>query len=203
MRYWRRIAAALSVAMTLITFPAAADPISVVALGDSNTNGFGMGRASAWPTLIEKWLREKNYDVRIRNAGVTARTTGGGLKRLNSAAPEGTDAVIVFLGRNDLRFKVSAKTTRRNLDQIVRVLRERGIEVLLIGFEPYDISAIAKEYGADYYPDFFEGVTENGVKQSRYVLRFDPFRHLNASGHKVIAERLLPSIEKLVRRAGR
>ena len=70
MRYWRRIAAALSVAMTLITFPAAADPISVVALGDSNTNGFGMGRASAWPTLIEKWLREKspppNHRVHIR-----------------------------------------------------------------------------------------------------------------------------------------
>lgn len=198
-----QILSILIIGMTVAASPAEARQVSVVALGDSNTNGFGIGSEFAWPTLIEKWLRAKGADVKIRNAGVTARTTRGGLKRLKRAVPDGSDAVIVFLGRNDLRFKFSPDTTRRNIDQIVRELRERELEVLLIGFEPYDLSGIAKKYGADYYPDFFAGVTEDGVKLSKYVIRFDPFRHLNASGHEVVAKRLLPSIEKLVRRTGK
>ena len=193
-----QLLAAALVAITLFALPAEARPLSIVALGDSNTNGFGIGRASAWPIRIEERLRAKGYDVRIHNAGVTASTTAGGLKRLNNAVPGGTDAVIVFLGRNDMRFRVSPAVTHRNLDQTVGELRKRGISVLLIGFEPYNFSAIARENGAAYYPDFFAGVTNNGVKQSQYVLRFDPFRHLNASGHAVIAMRLLPAVERLI-----
>jgi acyl-CoA thioesterase-1 len=107
----------------------------------------------------------------------------------------------VFLGRNDKRFHAPVKTTRRNVDEIVKRLRERDIEVLLIGFDNYDFGDIAEEHGAAYYPDFFAGVARNGKKLRRYVLPLDPIRHLNPSGHKVIAERLLPSVESLVQRA--
>jgi acyl-CoA thioesterase-1 len=190
---------------TLLACPVAvqAAPIDIVAIGDSNTNGDGIIRASAWPAQLEKSLRAKGYDVRVHNAGASGDTTGEALARLDRAVPEGTDAAIVFLGRNDKRFHAPMKLTRRNIDEIVKRLRGRDIAVLLIGFENYDFGDIADAHGAAYYPDFFAGVTRNGKKLRRYVLPLDPIRHLNPSGHAVIAERLLPSVELLVQRINR
>jgi acyl-CoA thioesterase-1 len=192
--------------LLVVPFAAAAAqaaPIDIVAIGDSNTNGDGIIRASAWPAQLEKLLRAKGYDARIRNAGVSGDTTGEALARLGRAGPAGTDIAIVFVGRNDRRFHAPVKTTRRNIDEIVGRLRKREIEVLLIGFDNYDFADIAKAHGAAYYPDFFAGVTKNGKKLRRYVLPLDPIRHLNPSGHRVIAERLLPSVEPLVQRVNR
>jgi acyl-CoA thioesterase-1 len=198
-------ARALVLGIPLVVPLAAAEarPIDIVAIGDSNTNGDGIVRAWAWPARLEKLLRAKGYDVRIRNAGASGDTTGEALARLGRAVPGGTDIAIVFLGRNDKRFRAPVKTTRRNIDEIAKGLRERGIEVLLIGFDKYDFADIAKDRGAAYYPDFFAGVARNGKKLSRYVLPLDPVRHLNPSGHAVIAERLLPSVETLVRKVNR
>jgi acyl-CoA thioesterase-1 len=195
----------LVVGILLVAPLAAAEalPIDIIAIGDSNTNGDGIIRASAWPAQLEKLLRAKGHDVRIRNAGVSGDTTGEALARLGRAVPKGTDIAILFLGRNDMRFRAPVKTTRRNIDEMVKRLRKRDIEVLLIGFDKYDFADIAKDRGAAYYPDFFAGVTRNGKKLRRYVLPLDPIRHLNPSGHAVIAERLLPSVEPLVQRVNR
>jgi acyl-CoA thioesterase-1 len=195
----------LVVAVLLIVPLAAAEAqsIDIVAIGDSNTNGDGIIRAAAWPAQLEKLLRAKGYDVRIHNSGVSGDTTGEALARLRRAVPDGTGVAIVFLGRNDRRSRTPIATTRRNVGEIVGRLRKRDIEVLLIGFEGYDFADVAKEHGAAYYPDFFVGVTRNGKKLRRYVLPLDPIRHLNPSGHRVIAERLLPSVEPLVQRVNR
>ena len=187
--------------MLAMTAPAFAETREIVALGDSNTNGDGIIRASAWPAQLEKLLRAKGHDVKIRNAGVSGDTTGEALARLKRAVPDGTDIAIVFLGRNDMRFHAPVATTRRNIEEILGQLRARDIDVLLIGFPPYDFADIATKHGAAYYPDFFAGVTRNGRKLRRYVLPLDPIRHLNPSGHAVIAERLLPEVERLVQRA--
>jgi acyl-CoA thioesterase-1 len=190
---------------TLLACPVAAQaaPIEIVALGDSNTHGDGIVRASAWPAQLEKLLRARGNDVRIHNAGVSGDTTGEALARLERAAPDGTKIAIVFLGRNDKRSATPVATTRRNIGEIVGRLRKREVEVLLIGFEDYDFADVAEEHGAAYYPDFFAGVTRNGKKLRRYVLPLDPIRHLNPSGHRVVAEQLLPEVELLVQRVNR
>jgi acyl-CoA thioesterase-1 len=192
------VAAALAVA------PAAEEPVTIVAVGDSNFNGDGVVRAYALPAQLERLLRQKGYDIRVLNAGVSGDTTAAGLARLDRALPGDTDAAIVFLGRNDMRLRVPLNVTRENITRIVQRLRQRRIPTLLIGFSPYDFSDIAGENHAIYYPDFFDGVTnKNGRKRFRYVLPLDPVRHLNASGYGVIAGRLLPDVEKLIGRVDR
>jgi acyl-CoA thioesterase-1 len=199
-----RLVAAVLVALAAAIGPAAARPVTIVALGDSNFNGDGVVRAYALPAQLEELLLQKGYDVRIFNAGVSGDTTAGGLARLDRAVPADADAAIVFLGRNDMRFRVPVGVTRDNITRIVQHLRKRRIPTLLIGFPPYDFSDIARENNAIYYPDFFAGVTnDNGRKRFRYVLPFDPVRHLNPSGYRVIAERLLPDVEKLIGDVGR
>jgi acyl-CoA thioesterase-1 len=178
-----------------------AQPVEIIALGDSNTAGDGVGKRHAWPTLVEAMLRAEGSEVTIHNAGVSGDTTGEALARLDIAIRENADAAIVFLGRNDMRLGAPVERTNANIAQIVSRLRQRGIEVLLIGFEPYDFSAIATAEGAIYYPDFFTGVAKNGKKLRRYILPLDLVHHLNPSGHRVVAEHLLPSIRELVKRA--
>ena len=178
-----------------------AQPIEIVAFGDSNTAGDGVGKNYAWPALVQKMLRAKGYDVTIRNAGASGDTTAEALARFDNAFPAETDAAIVFLGRNDMRFGAPVAGTKANIEKIVSRLRQRDIDVLVIGFQPYDLSEIAAAEGAAYYPDFFDGVSRNGKKLRRYTLPLDFFHHLNAAGHKVVAEHLYPAVEELVKRA--
>src|SRR4051795_12621780 len=49
-------------------------PIGIVALGDSNTAGFGVGRDQAYPAHLERMLRAAGHDVQVWNAGVTGDT---------------------------------------------------------------------------------------------------------------------------------
>lgn len=75
----------------------------IVALGDSNTAGVGVAHHEAFPAQLEALLRMKGHDVQVSNAGISGDTTQGMLSRLDSAAPQGTQIVIVQGGYNDLQ----------------------------------------------------------------------------------------------------
>jgi lysophospholipase L1-like esterase len=45
-------------------------------------------------------------------------------------------------------------------------------------------------------------VAVNGQKLPQYKLRFDPLEHLNADGYQVVAQRIEPAVEALVKQAG-
>jgi acyl-CoA thioesterase-1 len=193
----RRLLVALpAFVFLLLASHAVADPIRIVALGDSNTAGFGVSEPNKYPTLLQRALSERGHEVEIINAGVSGDTTGGALRRLDSAFPDGTDLAIVFLGRNDMRFGFSMETTKRNLNEIVGRLRARGIEVILAGFYSRDFSDIAEAHGAFYYPDVFDGVAENGVKKPGYTLFWDIIGHLNTRGYQEVVTRLSPVVEQ-------
>ncbi len=196
----RWVPTTLALAMAFVTGPALAETVQIVAIGDSNTYGYGVKRPGAYPAQLEGLLRAKGYDVTIANAGQNGDMTAEGMARLGDAVPEGTDAAIVFLGRNDWRKGVPDVTIARNLDVIVGALRGQGIEVLLVGFDPNDFSAVAEKNGALYYSDFFAGVTTLGRKRGRYVIDGDIGRHLNAEGYAIVVEQMLPTVEALIQR---
>ena len=180
------------------SLPASAQPVRIVAIGDSNTYGYRVARDATYPAQLETQLRAKGYDVTIVNAGQNGDMTAEGMARLDDAFADGADAAIVFLGRNDWRKGVPAVTVARNLDVIVAGLRNQGIEVLLVGFAPNDFSLVAEKHGALYYPDFFEGVTTLGRKRGKYTVNGDIGRHLNAEGYAVVVDRMMPTVERLI-----
>ena len=91
---------------------AADRPVKIVALGDSLTAGYGLDRADAFPEKLEKALKAKGVAVAIENAGVSGDTASGGLSRLDWSVADGTDAVILELGANDMLRGVDPKVTR-------------------------------------------------------------------------------------------
>jgi acyl-CoA thioesterase I len=193
-----RVLTGAFLALCIIAGQAQADPIRIVAYGDSNTAGFGVTEPNKYPSQLERALIARGHDVEVLNAGVSGDTTTGALRRFDAAFPRGTDIAIVFLGRNDVRFGLSMETTRRNLTEIVSRLRARNIEVILAGFHSRDFSDIAAAHGAFYYPDFFDGVAENGVKKAGYTLIWDIVGHLNTRGYQEVVARLSPVVETQV-----
>jgi hypothetical protein len=66
---------------------AAGAALNIVALGASNTPGWGVGSEQAYPARLEAMLRAKGYDAHVANAGMSFDTTGGMLRRVDSAVP--------------------------------------------------------------------------------------------------------------------
>jgi acyl-CoA thioesterase-1 len=186
---------------------AADRPVKIVALGDSLTAGFQIPAGAAFPAQLERLLKEKGIAVEIANAGVSGDTSAGGLARLDWSVPDGTDAVIVELGANDMLRGLDPAATRTSLQQIVRRLKARGIEVLLCGMRAAPnlgpdygrgFDAIYPELAAAeeviFYPFFLDGViTDRGLLQNDGL-------HPTPAGAAKIAAAILPDVEALIAR---
>lgn len=197
------------VASVAAAAPQAAErPVKIVAFGDSLMSGYQLPASAAFPAQLEKALRAKGLAVDVANAGVSGDTASGGLARLDWSVPEGTDAVIVELGANDMLRGVEPKVTRAALEKIVQRLKSRGIEVLLCGMlAPPNLgpeyarafnaiySNLASAHGLLFYPFFLDGIAVDPKFNQRDGL------HPTAVGVTAIVERIVPKAEELVARA--
>lgn len=104
---------------------------TIVAIGASNTSGFGVGEKAAYPARLETLLRGCGLDIRVVNAGISFQTTHGMLARIDSDVPDGTKAVIIQPGGNDRRFFVSRKQRAANIEAMTARLAARGIPALV------------------------------------------------------------------------
>jgi acyl-CoA thioesterase I len=110
----------------------AAGPLNIVAIGASNTAGWGVGSQRAYPARLQAMLRAEGYDARVINAGVSFSTTNGMLGRLDSVVPAGTSLLILQPGGNDLRFFGSKEQRAANIAAIVSRMHDRNIEVIVL-----------------------------------------------------------------------
>jgi acyl-CoA thioesterase-1 len=186
---------------------AAERTIKVVALGDSLTAGYQLPAGAAFPVQLEQALKARGLAVEVANAGVSGDTSSGGQARVDWSVPDGTDAVILELGANDMLRGIDPKITRAALEDIVRRLKARRIEVLLCGM------LAAPNFGPDYarafnaiypelaaandlllYPFFLEGVVSDPKLNQGDGL------HPTAEGVARIVTGILPKVEAMLAR---
>ena len=208
---WGRLVqrfAALALAALVYGSAAAAErPVKIVAFGDSLMAGYQIAMKDAFPAQLERALRAKGVNVQVANAGVSGDTTSGGLSRLDWSVPDGTDAVMVELGANDMLRGIDPKVTRAALEQIVNRLKQRGIEVMLCGMRavPNYGEDYAKAFNAIYpelasannlvfYPFFLEGIATDAKLNQRDGL------HPTEAGVDTIVTRITPKVEELIAR---
>ena len=181
--------------------------IKIVALGDSLTAGYQLPAQDAFPVQLERALKAKGVAVEIANAGVSGDTSSGGLARLDWSVPDGTDAVILELGANDMLRAVDPKVTREALTEIVRRLKARGIEVLLCGMlAPRNLGPDYTQAFDSIYPDlaaahglllyrfFLDGIAADAKLNQGDGL------HPTAEGVAKIVTGILPKVEELAAR---
>jgi acyl-CoA thioesterase I len=192
----------------MLQFAHAETPVHVVALGDSLTAGYGLPDKEGFVPRLQAALAAKGIAADIANAGVSGDTASDGLARLDWSVPDGTDAVIVELGANDMLRGIDPQVTRGALDAILARLAQRHIAVMLCGMKAApNLSAeygrafdgiypdLAAKYAALLYPFFLDGVAANASLTQSDGL------HPNAAGVGVIVGRIVPNVEELMTRA--
>jgi acyl-CoA thioesterase-1 len=182
------IRAVVALAVFLLSLPALAAPLKIVALGDSATAGWLVPRKDAYPAELQRQLRAKGYDVVVKNAGISGDTSAGALHRLDLAVDPDTGIVLVELGTNDLRLHIPAAAMRANVTEIVRTLQRRRIAVLLIGLGSLDLSGVARATHVPY--------AQFRLPPGKYRAR--DHAHFNAEGYRIVVARLLRQVEALI-----
>jgi acyl-CoA thioesterase-1 len=182
-------------------------PLQIVALGDSLTAGHGLLAQDSYPSKLQAALRAKGYNVTVANAGVSGDTTAQGLARVDWSVPQGTQAVIVEFGANDMFRGVPPATVKKNLEAIIQKLKARHIEIMIAGmyatrslgkdyYTAFDAiyRDLAHKYGLVFLPFFLEGVI--GVQN----LNQPDGIHPTAAGIDLVVKKSLPSVEALIQR---
>lgn len=192
-------------AITILTaLPAAAQPATVAALGDSLTHGYGLPQAAGLVPQLQAWLHERGADVRLINAGVSGDTTAGGLSRVEWTLTPEVDGLIVALGGNDLLRGIDPAVTRANLAGILDAARDAEVDAMLIGIEA------PPNYGEDYRAAFNAIYTDLAAAYDIAVIpsmlapivaATEPLTlmqpdgiHPNAQGVRVIVEAIGPEV---------
>ena len=184
---------------------AEAKTLHVVALGDSLTAGFGLPPGQAFPDVLALELKKRGWDVEVANAGVSGETARQGLARFDWAVPEGTDALIIELGANDMLQGRPPEGAKAALAEILRKARAAHVACLLTGMraapnygEDYArrfdaiYSDLAKDAGVPLYPFFLQGIAGDPKYNQKDGL------HPTHEGVEKVVAGMLPAVEALL-----
>ena len=175
--------------------PLAADA-TVLAFGDSLTHGTGADQHESYPAVLERLIGRT-----VINAGVPGEVTAEGRRRLPRVLERvDPDLLILCHGGNDILREGDPAHAADNLEAMIRMARERGVPVLLVGVPARSLFFHST---ADLYFDVAEATgvpLENGAVAEIIgdpSLKSDPI-HPNAAGYRLLAE----AIHERLREAG-
>jgi len=184
---------------------AAAHPLTIVALGDSLTEGFGVAPRDAYPFLLQSSLNAEGITCRVINAGVSGDTCRTLLARLEGAIRWTPDLVILEIGVNDVLMGRLVERIRGNLGTIVERLKAGNIAVALAGMQMPPLGDLETETAfAAIYPEVARTHRIALIPEFAAPLWMAPGRvqydglHPNAAGYRAICAHILPSVKKAV-----
>lgn len=189
----------------LSVLPLRAETITLLALGDSLTAGYGLDPTQSFPVRLEAALKAQGRDVKVVNAGVSGDTTAQGAARLDWSLTDDVDAVLVELGANDALRGLPVPQAEAALDAILTKLKAKNLPTLVLGMRaPPNLGPdygsafesmypkLSAKHGAALYPFFLEGVAADAsLNQADGI-------HPNAKGVDEIVKRVLPEVEALL-----
>lgn len=168
----------------------------ILAFGDSLTRGTGTSIDSSYPVVLQSLT-----GVRVINAGVPGELSVQGLARLPELLEEySPQLVILFHGGNDILRKKSATDAKQNLISMVKLARQSGAEVVLIGVPEFSLfsvkslphyAEIAERLELPYEGEILPKIITSRALKSDYV-------HPNGAGYRKMAE----AIEQLLKDSG-
>ena len=158
---------------------------TILAFGDSLTYGYGAVDA-AYPLALERLTNR-----RVINAGISGEVSAVGLQRFSKLLDKHYPSLVILChGGNDILRRQSHDVLKENLRKMIRLSKERGVQVLLVGVPGFGI------FGANILPLYKELSVEESVMYEGDILekiendaslKSDQI-HPNAQGYKMMAE---------------
>ena len=167
----------------------------VLAFGDSLTFGTGASAAESYPAQLQTLIGRK-----VVNAGVPGEISGDGLRRLPGVLDEIQPRLLILChGGNDFLQKQSETTAAANVRAMIKLAKDKGIDVVLIAtpkpglsISPPDFyAALAKEFAIPFNDDVLKSILRDNELKSDLV-------HPNAQGYAQIAA----TVAALLKKAG-
>lgn len=201
------------IGITLLTaLPAGAQPVTVAALGDSLTQGYGLPHDAGLVPQLQAWLQGRGAEVTLINAGVSGDTTAGGRARVDWTLTPEVDGMIVALGGNDLLRGIDPAVTQGNLAGILDASRTADVPAMLIGIgAPANYGAefqtafngvfadLARTYDVPLIPSMMDPIV--AARDPLSLMQPDGI-HPNARGVRVIVEDIGPQVLQFVATLG-
>ena len=170
--FMEKTAIALLLALSALVFAANPKTYTILVLGDSLTEGYGVEKEEAFPALVEKRLNagkagaEVKVAVKVVNGGSSGSTSASGVRRLKWYARSKPDLVVLALGSNDGLRGVKVEETRRNVEAAIAFCKEKGWKAVLVGLQ------VPPNYGPGYAEDFKALYPELAGKHDLPILGF-------------------------------
>lgn len=175
---------------------------TIVAYGDSLTEGLGVERNNSYPAQLERALHSLGYNIKVHNSGLSGETSSGALARVDWVLRLDPDIVILGIGANDAIRGIDLDLTEQNIRNIIQKLKENNVDVILAGQIIFDnlgseyvaqfeemYPIIEQEEDVSFIPVFLEGVAGNSTLNNRDQI------HPNKEGYEIVVSRnVLPLV---------
>lgn len=188
----------------LVSFIAYSQPQqSLVIIGDSLTEGYGVEASQSYPALLQNKLKAQGQNWKVVSHGISGSTSASALSRVKWVLKNPPQIVILALGANDGLRGLNPESTKKNLESAILLLKEKKIKVLLSSMR------VPPNYKGGKYVQQFEALYPDLAKKHSVTLL--PFIlqnvagkpelnltdgiHPNARGHDVIASDLVSQLK--------
>ncbi|WP_413772334.1 arylesterase [Psychrobacter sp. Marseille-P5312] len=185
--------------------------LTILALGDSLTEGLGVSPEDNYPAQLEAQLKKMGYpNITVVNSGLSGETSTGLVNRLDWVLQTKPDITILTIGANDAMRGIEVATIENNIRTAIKRLQAGGSEVILGGMQIYDnlgsdyvesfaaiYPRIAEDTGVTLIPFFLDGVGGDAALNQADAI------HPTKEGYRMIVNEnvlpvLTPKLEKIV-----
>jgi len=184
----------------------AQEPYTIVFLGDSLTEGYGLDQGESFPSLIEEKLHADGLDhIRVINGGVSGSTSASALNRLQWYIRSKPDLLVLALGANDGLRGLSIEEMKSNLAETIAFAKNNGMDAAITGMmvppnmgpeyaEAFSrvFPDLSEQYDIPLLPFLLEGVAaEPALNQADGI-------HPNVEGARIVAEHVYDFLKPLL-----
>ncbi len=183
---------------------------ALLVVGDSLSAGYGVTTERRWVNRLARRLEQHCGSFSLVNASVSGDTSKGGVSRLPALlAKHRPDIVIIELGGNDGLRGIAIDTMRNNLQQMVRLAKQTGASVLLLGVR------LPANYGEDFVNAFHQVYYDvakaesvplvpfflQGVALQAHLMQADGI-HPNDDAQPILLENVWPQLRSIILHKG-
>lgn len=180
----------------------------ILFFGNSLTAGYGLETSQAFPALIQQKIDSMGLSYKVVNAGLSGETTASGKNRLDWVLNQEVEVFVLELGANDGLRGIPLEETRKNLQEIIDLVREKNpdTEIVLAGMQ------IPPNMGSEYTSEFKNIFSELAEKNNIHLIPFllenvagipelnqNDGIHPTAEGQKILTENVWKVLKPIIK----
>ncbi len=183
----------------------AQEELTILFLGDSLTEGYGLDEEESFPSLVKEMLAADGINIRVLNAGISGSTSASALSRLQWYIRSPPDLMVLSLGANDGLRGLSIDEMKANLAETIEFAKANGVQAALTGMMvPPNMGPEYTDAFARVFPDL---ATEYDIPLMPFLLQdvaavpelnqADGI-HPNAEGSRIVATNMVSFLKTIL-----